>query len=95
MPVASDGPALSPAIALLGLALVACGGDTGTNDDTAVQALYGVPDSGLHDDIDQDGFTPSDGDCNDDDDTVHPGATETAGDGVDSDCDGEDDPATE
>lgn len=31
-------------------------------------------------------------DCNDDDATINNGAEETAGDGIDSDCDGADDP---
>ena len=43
-------------------------------------------------DFDDDGWTTCDGDCNDDDDAVHPEAEEIAGDGVDSDCDGSDDP---
>jgi hypothetical protein len=36
------------------------------------------------------GYSIDDGDCDEGDDQVHPGATETCGDGVDSDCDGED-----
>ncbi|MFK7930574.1 MAG: MopE-related protein [Myxococcota bacterium] len=31
-------------------------------------------------------------DCDDSDPDINPGAIETAGDGVDSDCDGSDDP---
>jgi len=41
-------------------------------------------------DGDGDGFTPNQGDCNDTDASVHPGATDTAGDGVDQNCDGAD-----
>ena len=45
-------------------------------------------------DLDGDGYVAEGAggdDCNDDDGSVHPGAAETAGDGVDSNCDGEDD----
>ena len=80
---------------LAGLLLSGCGdkddtGDTSDTGDTIVdQPAYGVPDS--YADIDGDGYSESDGDCNDDDVTIHPGAEETAGDGVDSNCNGEDD----
>lgn len=70
------------AVALLGLSLLAAGS-------TACNSLYGLvvtlPD------VDQDGFR-DDIDCNDNDASIHPGAEETAGDGVDSNCDGQDDP---
>ena len=42
-------------------------------------------------DRDLDGFNPSTGDCDEDDATVYPGATETWYDGVDQNCDGLDD----
>ncbi len=41
-------------------------------------------------DADNDGYSPCDGDCDDDNDDVHPDAEETPGDGVDSNCDGDD-----
>jgi hypothetical protein len=41
-----------------------------------------------HYDDDGDGFTEDGGDCDDADDTVSPAELETAGDGVDNDCDG-------
>ena len=64
--------------------------DTDTDDDTAIAVMYGVPDTGSWDN-DGDGYTPEDGDCDDNNPDVNPGAEETPGDGVDSNCDGEDD----
>ena len=39
------------------------------------------------------GFAPESGDCNDTDDSIHPGAEDVPGDGIDSDCDDESQPA--
>ena len=39
-------------------------------------------------DFDNDGFTPAEGDCNDSDAAINPGAIEIDGDDIDSDCDG-------
>lgn len=44
-------------------------------------------------DADLDGVTEADGDCDDHNNRVYPGADERSGDGIDSDCDGEDAPA--
>lgn len=42
-------------------------------------------------DDDEDGFTENQGDCDDGDGSVYPGADEICGDGIDQDCDGADD----
>ncbi|MES2643075.1 MAG: MopE-related protein [Myxococcota bacterium] len=84
---ASTAVARSPsrpiALSLIGLALGGC------------VSMYGVivtKDEGLGDeDADADGWLLSEGDCDDDDDTIHPEAEETPGDGVDSNCDEADD----
>ena len=77
---ASSRRGIAPAVALLGLSLLAGGCQT-------THALYGVEVS----DNDNDGYFEGE-DCDDNDPDIHPGAEETAGDGVDSNCDGQDDP---
>ena len=88
-------PKISAGIALMALlGLTACGDeDKDTSDDTAIisdtstMALYGVPFT----DNDNDDWSQEDGDCDDNNPEVNPGAEETPGDGVDSNCNGEDD----
>lgn len=85
-------PTATAAAMLLGLALAGCDGGGGLfpgDDDTV--ALYGVPDTGAWEDADSDGWARAEGDCEDDDPAIHPEAEETPGDGVDSNCDGDDD----
>ena len=64
--------------------------DTDIEDDTAIAVMYGVPDTGSWDN-DGDGYTPAGGDCDDNNAEIYPEAREIAGDGVDSNCNGEDD----
>ena len=67
------------AVALMGLTLMtsAC----------RVDALYGAPASV---DEDGDGYGERDGDCDDSDAAINPGAIDTVDDGIDSNCDGDD-----
>ena len=72
--------------AALALGLTACPGIG-----PSPEPDYGVAESGLFDeDFDNDGFSEPE-DCDDEDPDVNPDAEETAGDGVDSNCNGEDD----
>lgn len=60
------------------MALIACG--TGDED--------GTTDLSAERDVDGDGVAIAQGDCNDDDPTIFPGAPDVVGDGIDQNCDG-------
>ena len=83
--------ALRP-IHVISLFVVACGGadkgtspiDTGTDSDTPTVDTDPGTTTG---DLDGDGFSEDDGDCNDSDAAAYPGALEIC-DGVDNDCNG-------
>jgi hypothetical protein len=49
----------------------------------------GIVDNGnFYGDADADGFSVVQGDCNDTDASINPGATEVVGDGIDNNCNG-------
>jgi hypothetical protein len=69
---------------LMGLGMAGC--------DQAVEDIYGVPnfDTAFRADEDGDGFSVVD-DCDDEDSSIYPGAEEIPGDGIDQNCNGDDD----
>ena len=58
--------------------------------DYSQEISYTVPMAQNDPDTDQDGYTTAQGDCNDSDPAVHPGAEEICGDGIDQNCSGAD-----
>jgi hypothetical protein len=82
------------ALAVLGV-FVGCGGSAALPTKATFDAPA-APDTADADtaataDLDGDGYTTADGDCDDTDASVHPGASETWYDGVDQDCAGDND----
>jgi len=75
-------------VLMLGIAhaAVPATGATGATGDTGMPTATG--DTGLSVDADLDGFSVGDGDCDDADEDVNPGAPEVCEDRVDNDCDG-------
>lgn len=77
----------------LALCLAACGdeGDDGDNPPPGsgedVVLVCSDPDSPDNVDGDGDGYTPCDGDCDDEDTAFHPDAPDTDGDRIDNNCD--------
>ena len=66
----------------------AVGDDDVADDDSAASDDDAADDDTTGDvDADGDGYTPDQGDCDDGDPDVHPGAEDLCGDNVDSDCD--------
>ena len=78
-----------PTVVVLALCVAAMGGCVMGKD--ASFDGFGGADTESTADNDGDGFSPADGDCDDEDESRFPEAAEVIGDGVDSNCDGEDD----
>ena len=55
---------------------------------TTIFGAVGVGDGGAVSDADDDGYTEAQGDCDDTDPAVNPGATEVQGNGIDDNCNG-------
>ncbi len=64
--------------------------ETQYNTDTANGSVTIIDCTTPPDDVDGDGYTVDEGDCDDDDASIYPGAPETCDDGIDQDCNGSD-----
>jgi hypothetical protein len=58
------------------------------NQRPSLDVIYTIDENEI--DNDQDGYTENQGDCNDADSSLYPGAVDICGDGIDQDCDGSD-----
>jgi len=77
-------------LGILSLSLVACPLERGDDDDSAGDDdddSAADDDDSQPSDVDGDGVTVDDGDCDDEDAAVYPGADEVCDDSVDNDCD--------
>ncbi len=66
----------------------AAGAQATSGSAVALRVSLGPPPGDL--DLDHDGFTGNGGDCNDTNASIHPGAVDIPGDGIDQDCNGRD-----
>jgi hypothetical protein len=65
-------------------------GDDDINENGTIIDIGGPGKSIQKEDADDDGYTENQGDCNDSNASIHPGAIEICGDGIDQDCNGSD-----
>ncbi len=85
-------------ITLLFAAVLAIGSSCGSNDAPCEKHTYyldadgdgyGTDEYTIEECEPKDGYVAQNGDCNDNDADIHPGADENPNDGIDSNCDGE------
>ena len=84
---------MSKPLFLIPLLILACGCEGGDKQEPVDSGADSGGETGQDSsdvDDDGDGFTENEGDCDDSDDSVHPGATDIPDNGVDEDCSGAD-----